>query len=53
VPCVEDISSSGGAIGHSGINWNARCEGDVTISKGDLCTILAVDGNVMIVRAVD
>jgi membrane protein implicated in regulation of membrane protease activity len=54
VACAETITTTGGAIRYSGINWPARLEssgeGD-TINPGDLCVIVKTDGNMMIVTA--
>lgn len=56
VLCSAEITATGGSIRYSGINWNARLssETDVkTIAEDTMCEIVAVDGNVMLVKALD
>ena len=53
VPVSEEVTLHGGRIRHSGINWQARLDGDSTVEKlevGLRVEISGVDGNVMIVR---
>ncbi len=53
VPSSSEITSAGGTIRYSGINWNARLDGNSSvdrIAEGEQCLITAVDGNVMIVK---
>lgn len=53
VPCVVEVTTVGGSIKYSGINWNARLDKQQieTIPEGVMCKISAVDGNVMIVKS--
>ena len=55
VPVSAEITAASGSIRYSGINWNSRLvEGVSTpIAEGQNCIITAVDGNIMIVEAVD
>ena len=55
VPASAEITASSGSIRYSGINWNSRLvEGVSTpIAEGQNCIITALDGNIMIVEAVD
>ena len=55
VPASAEITASSGSIRYSGINWNSRLvEGVSTpIAEGQNCIITAVNGNIMIVEAVD
>jgi len=50
-----EITAASGSIRYSGINWNSRLvEGVSTpIAEGQNCIITAVNGNIMIVEAVD
>jgi len=53
VPVSEAVTKLGGAVRHSGINWQARLAVDATIETLDVglrVEICAVDGNVMIVK---
>jgi membrane protein implicated in regulation of membrane protease activity len=55
VPCAESISKTQGAIRYSGINWPARLDASANvdiINEGDMCVIVNVDGNIMLVEAV-
>ena len=49
VPCVDAVSATEGSIRYSGINWTARAAGDA-VAAGDICKIVGVDGNVMLVE---
>jgi len=52
VPCVNEVTSAGGSIRHSGIDWGARlaAESDVeSIPAASRCVIVGVDGNVVLV----
>lgn len=52
VPCSTTITTLGGSIRYSGIDWQARLDtanADSPIPEGDQCAISGVDGNVMIV----
>ncbi|WP_235015223.1 NfeD family protein [Oceanicoccus sp. KOV_DT_Chl] len=43
----------GGTIRHSGINWNARLSNGAaveSIAVGEICVIVGVEGNVMLVE---
>ena len=53
VPASADITRNGGSIRYSGINWNARLDPafEDTVAANDRCEIVAVEGNVMIVKA--
>ena len=55
VPVSAEITAASGSIRYSGINWNSRLvEGVSTpIAEGQNCIITAVDGNIMIVEAVE
>jgi len=55
VPVSAEITAASGCIRYSGINWNSRLvEGVSTpIAEGQNCIITAVDGNIMIVEAVE
>ena len=55
VPVSAEITAASGSIRYSGINWNSRLvEGISTpIAEGQNCIITAVDGNIMIVEAVE
>jgi len=55
VPVSAEITAASGSIRYSGINWNSRLvEGVSTpIAEGQNCIITAVNGNIMIVEAVD
>ena len=53
VPASEGITKQEGSIRYSGINWMARLPVNsdvVKIEKGELCEIIAVEGNTMIVK---
>jgi membrane protein implicated in regulation of membrane protease activity len=54
VPCAETINKTQGAIRYSGINWPARLDSSAKVSEiaeGELCVIVNVDGNVMLVKS--
>ena len=55
VSVSAEITAASGSIRYSGINWNSRLvEGVSTpIAEGQNCIITAVNGNIMIVEAVD
>lgn len=56
VACAENISKTQGAIRYSGINWPARLDASANvdaIAEGELCVIVSVDGNIMLVTAVE
>ena len=55
VSCAETITAHSGAIRHSGINWPARLESASAqdIPAGAQCTITAIDGTVMLVKAAE
>jgi membrane protein implicated in regulation of membrane protease activity len=49
-----EITSQGGSIRYSGVAWTARLADNSTsdaIAEGTTCTIVAVDGNVMLVES--
>ena len=52
VQSSSEVTSTGGTIRYSGIDWNAQldanCSAD-SIAEGQWCLIIAVDGNMMIV----
>lgn len=53
VPAASDINQSSGKIRYSGIDWSARLSSDAntdTILADQMCTIVAVDGTVMLVK---
>jgi membrane protein implicated in regulation of membrane protease activity len=53
VPAATNIETSGGKIRYSGIDWNARLSngaGVETISSGENCTIMGVEGTTMLVK---
>jgi len=53
VPVSSKISSNGGTIYYSGIDWQARLADDVnvtSINKSDHCQIVAITGNTMLVK---
>ncbi len=53
VSCAEAITKMNGAIRYSGINWPARLHSSAEveiINEGDFCTIVKVDGNIMLVK---
>ncbi len=53
VAVSETLNKHGGYIRFSGINWSARLDQDsssASIAIGELVTIYAVDGNVMIIK---
>jgi membrane protein implicated in regulation of membrane protease activity len=53
VPVSELVTINGGKVRHSGINWNARLSETATVESIDIgqrVTIVAVDGNVLIVE---
>lgn len=53
VPSVTEITAVGGSIRYSGVNWSARLDsasGVDSITEDVLCEIVAVEGNVMIVK---
>lgn len=53
VSASSEITSSGGKIRYSGIDWSSRLaeeSGVDSIEDGQGCTIVAVDGNVMVVK---
>jgi len=55
VACAETITSTGGAIRYSGINWPARLDpsSELTeIIEGGRCVIVKIDGNTMVVSGV-
>jgi len=53
VPVSAEISHNGGSIRYSGINWKARLAlaSETAIAPDERCEIVAVEGNVMIVKA--
>ena len=53
VPVSAEISHNGGTIRYSGINWKARLDlaSEAAIAPDERCEIVAVEGNVMIVKA--
>jgi membrane protein implicated in regulation of membrane protease activity len=54
VPVADEVTENGGTIRHSGINWQARLDNNSTVKpleSGKRVEISAVDGNVMIVKA--
>ena len=55
VPASAEITATSGSIRYSGINWSSRLAEDLAdpIAEGASCTIIAVDGNIMIVEPVD
>ena len=53
VPVASEVTTAGGKIRYSGINWNSRLAEDSgveSIKDGELCVISSVDGNVMLVK---
>ncbi len=53
VPASADITATSGSIRYSGIDWNARLAEDCSIDKicnTDLCVIVAISGNTMLVK---
>lgn len=53
VSVSSDITRHDGTIRYSGVNWPSRLDDDVNIdmiTKGQLCKITAVKGNIMLVR---
>jgi membrane protein implicated in regulation of membrane protease activity len=53
VPAATNIETSGGKIRYSGIDWNARLSNDAgveTISAGENCIIVGVEGTTMLVK---
>ncbi|MFT7561545.1 MAG: hypothetical protein ACI93R_003474 [Flavobacteriales bacterium] len=55
VPCVDEITITGGSVRHSGINWNARLASGCnveSIPSDSHCEITGVDGNVVLVAPV-
>ena len=55
VPASAEITATSGSIRYSGINWNSRLVDGIStpIAEGQNCIITAVDGNIMIVEAVE
>jgi len=52
VPVSEEVTTNGGKVRHSGINWNARLSESATVASRDVgqrVKIVAVDGNVLII----
>ena len=52
VRCAKSISTTGGAIRYSGVDWTARLDdayNDI-IDEGVMCEITGVEGNVMVVK---
>ena len=55
VPASADITATSGSIRYSGINWNARLSDNcnvTTINDKSLCEIVAISGNIMLVKPV-
>lgn len=55
VPASADITAINGSIRYSGINWNARLVENSTveiINNQSLCEIVAISGNIMLVKPV-
>jgi len=55
VPASSEINASSGTIRYSGINWQARLADEANvelISEKNLCQIVAITGNTMLVKAV-
>lgn len=53
VPTSSEVTVNGGSIRYSGIDWSARLDPGVDIggiASGVRCEIVAVDGNVMLVK---
>ena len=53
VPAAADINQSSGKIRYSGIDWSARLGKDVatdSIKEKEMCTIIGVEGTVMLVK---
>ncbi|MGK0441295.1 MAG: hypothetical protein ACJA0N_001093 [Pseudohongiellaceae bacterium] len=53
VPAASDISQTGGKIRYSGVDWTARLSQDANceaITHKQMCTIVGVDGTVMLVK---
>lgn len=53
VPAATDINQSGGKIRYSGIDWSARLGKDVAsdgIKEKEMCTIIGVEGTIMLVK---
>jgi membrane protein implicated in regulation of membrane protease activity len=50
-----DVTATAGSIRYSGINWQARLADDAnvtTITEQSQCVIVAITGNIMLVKAV-
>ncbi|MDQ6961566.1 MAG: NfeD family protein [Mariprofundaceae bacterium] len=55
VACTQEITQTSGNIRYSGIQWNARLAPsgqNSGIAVGEVCVIAGVDGNVMLVQAI-
>ncbi|PAJ75297.1 acriflavin resistance protein [Pseudoalteromonas sp. NBT06-2] len=55
VPSVDEITLADGHIRYSGINWNAKLDGDTNdevIEANTQCIITAVEGNTMLVKRI-
>jgi len=55
VAASSDISKTSGSIRYSGIDWQARLVDDANvdvISDSSQCTIIAITGNIMLVKAI-
>ena len=55
VPASSEINASSGTIRYSGINWQARLADEANvelISEKNLCQIVAITGNTMLVKAI-
>ncbi|MGK0405976.1 MAG: hypothetical protein ACJAR6_001356 [Oleispira sp.] len=53
VPVSEQVTSKGGSVRHSGINWQARLDASSLVDvldSGERVEISGVEGNVMIVK---
>ena len=53
VPASSEITTLGGSIRYSGIDWNSRLDADsgtTSTAEGDHCLISSVDGNIMVVK---
>ncbi len=55
VPASSDINNSSGSIRYSGIDWQARLADEANvdlINESGLCQIVAITGNIMLVKPV-
>ena len=53
VPASSNITQHDGSIRYSGINWPSRLDDSANIdmiAEGQQCTIIAVNGNIMLVK---